>query len=286
MSNITLLLNEKCFLFPNSINATDSQKELINNIFQKHEGGTILKIEPLDENDFFDSFLITTDKNLFCLKMSLSMDEIFYDFLILNGIQSLNISPTPVTRSQIFFGKEIFYTIQTYEQLNNLYSISNYELINDKNIFCKTLSLLNSIEIPIEIQQHLNTLGKLSEKNNKNTQLLFNSILNKNDIILKMQEIYNNVYIKYIELINNNLDIINLNRLNHGNLNHETILTDETEIKYINFENSFLGNDYFDIINLIFELQIVGIQEHSFLNKNLPEKMKENSEKLIFNVLL
>jgi 5-methylthioribose kinase len=55
----------------------------------------------------------------------------------------------------------------------------------------------------------------------------------------------------------------------HGNLDASTVISNSNDFKFINFENSFIGSYYFDLANLVFELQMSGIKEFDFITKKI-----------------
>lgn len=276
--NITTAFNNRSFLIPKADFPTSSQIDLIKIIFKKHGENFLKKIALIDENDEYDSFLIETEKQGFCLKLSLDSVPIFYDYMILCGITHLQIAPQSVIRGEIEFGKTIYYTIQTFEYSDNLQSLGvSFLLDEDYSAFDKALSIMHSYQPPEYTYEHLDTNRSYLEYNNIN----FNNILSyvdegEQDVFNFIKEIHSEVYNEMLSIFDAKESKLTLKGLVHGNLDASTIISNSYLFKFINFENAFFGNPFFDIVNLVFELQMNGFNEYDFViecikNLNLVE---------------
>lgn len=284
MSNITESFNQRIFLTPRADFASQGQIELIKLIFQKHGEKYLNKIKLIDENDDYDSFLIETSEKSFCLKISFDQVPIFYDFMAIVGIEHLRIAPQAIGRHQIDYGKIIYYTMQTFEYSQNLASEGTSSILEENNInFFKTLSRLHTYQPPEEVWPHLDDTESYLQYH----KLIFESVLSYVDQseveefnFLKQlhEEIFNDMF-SYFE---KNKSKLFQKKLVHGNLDASTIISNDGQYKFINFENCFLGSPFFDLCNLVFELQMNGLKEYDFITKRIKEyELTENRFKAL-----
>jgi hypothetical protein len=97
------------------------------------------------------------------------------------------------------------------------------------------------------------------------------------DVFSFVKKIYQEIYDEMIYLYNTKKEKFILNKFVHGNLNLSTIILNSNEFKFINFENSFVGSPFFDLVNLVFESQMSGIHEYNFITTKIKEmKLVEN----------
>lgn len=280
MTNITSSFTQRCTLIPKLDLTNESQIELLKTIFKRHGEDNILDTKVIDENDDYDSFLVETDKNSFLVKTSFDQISIFYEYTILKGIENLSISPIAIDRGEVEFGQTIYYTISTYEHSNNINELGNSTLL-DSNYnanFNIALNILHKFLPPLNVrdffdndetylQYHKINFNNISKYVDSNEVMVFNFI----------QSIYNETYEEMMTLFNLSKNFLNQKSLVHGNLDSSTIITNSGVFKFINFENSFIGNQFFDLANIVFELQTTGINEFDFVSKRLKEsKLIEN----------
>jgi hypothetical protein len=273
MSNITESFNQRIFLTPRADFVTEGQTELIKLIFAKHGEKYLNKIKLIDENDDYDSFLVETSDRGFCLKMSFDQVPIFYDYMTLVGIEHLNISPQAIGRYEIDYGKTIYYTMQTFEYSDNLASQGTSSILEESNAkFFEILAKLHTYQPPEEVWPHLDDTESYLQYH----KLIFESVLNyvdQNEVeefnFLKQfhQEVFDDMF-SYFE---KNKSKLFQKKLVHGNLDASTIISNNGNYKFINFENCFLGSPFFDLSNLVFELQMNGLKEYDFITKRIKD---------------
>lgn len=273
MSNITSAYNQRIFITPRADFANDSQKELISLIMNKHGEKYISNIKLIDENDDYDSFLVEILDRGYCVKISFDQVPIFYDFMVLKGIEHLNNSPVAIDRNEIEFGKTVYYTIQTYEYSTNLANIGVSSILDDSNSdFNKALTVLHTYQPPKQVWPYLDDTKSYLEYHN----IVFENILQYvdanevsdfNDIKILYKQVYDEMYNFYIENEKN----IEQQKLVHGNLDASTIISNNNYFKFINFENAFVGSPFFDLANIVFELQMTGMKEYDFITKRIAD---------------
>jgi 5-methylthioribose kinase len=83
------------------------------------------------------------------------------------------------------------------------------------------------------------------------------------------KNLYESVYNEMMSFYEQFSDKIVTKSLVHGNLNLSTIIENKFNFKFINFENCFYGSPFFDICNLVFEIQMNGINEHDFVSRSI-----------------
>jgi hypothetical protein len=287
MSNITESFNQRVFVTPRADFATEGQTELIKLIFKKHGEKTVKNIKLIDENDDYDSFLVETYDAGFCLKISFDQVPIFYDFMVLSGINHLQISPTAIDRHEIEYGDKIFYTIQTYEYSENLASEGISAMLEDYNSnFFKALSVLHTYEPPKEVWPHLDDTESYLKYHN----LIFENLMqyvdsNEVEEFSFLKSFYKETYDEMMNYFHQNKSKLFQEKLVHGKLDSSTIISNSNSFKFINFENCFIGSPFFDLSNLVFELQMTGLKEYDFITKRIKEYELVQNRFKAFNFL-
>jgi hypothetical protein len=112
--NILDSLKERCFLIPRADFVPESQMELIKLIMKRHGEENLQTVKLIDENDDYDSFFIEADDLGICLKMSFDPIPIYYEHMVLKGIEELQLAPQVIDRNEIPYGQKIFYTLQQF----------------------------------------------------------------------------------------------------------------------------------------------------------------------------
>jgi hypothetical protein len=272
--DITTAFSQRNFLIPRSDFTLDSDKELIKLIMNKHGENFIESIKLIDDNEEYDSFCIKSESGFFCLKLSMDNTAIFYDYMVISGISSLNIAPQAICRDEIEINnKKIYYTIQTFEHSFNLMEVGTSEVVNSlfENIK-KTLKKLNTFNPPSEVIKYLDDSKSFFNYHKMRFDLIRPMVVNP--LLQSRLNIIETVYNDVLNEINSILSLkANLlkSKLVHGNLNSKTIIENTNQIKFINFENCFLGSPYFDLISLVFDVQMDGLKELDFVTKIITE---------------
>lgn len=272
MSNITESLNQRVVLISRADFTSEGQKEIIKAIMKIHGVDLLTKVEIIDENDDYDSFLVEGGGFSFCVKISFDQVPIFYEYMVLKGIEHLQISPFAVDRREIEIGnRKVYYTIQNFEYSENLFSSGKSSILDIENsTFNQAIKLLHTYQPPKQVHEHLDDISSYLNYNKVN----FNNILQYieesealefNFIKSLYEEVYQDMNNFYLQ----NAGKLTLKNLVHGNLNSSTIIHNSNQFKFINFENCFLGSPYFDLINLVFELQMSGMNEFDFITKKI-----------------
>jgi hypothetical protein len=273
MSNITTAFNQRTFVTPRADFASNSQKELITLIMNRHGEKYINNIKLIDENDDYDSFLVETLDRGFCIKISFDQVPIFYDFMVLKGIEHLNNSPVAIDRNEIEFGKTIYYTIQTFEYSTNLAEMGGSSILDDRySDFNKALTVLHTYQPPKEVWPYLDNTDSYLQYHNTNFENILSyidasEVSEYNDIKIIYKQVFDEMYNYFIANKNN----IEQQQLVHGNLDLSTIICNNYYFKFINFENCFVGSPFFDLANMVFELQMTGMKEYDFITKRIKD---------------
>jgi hypothetical protein len=271
--DITTAYNQRLFLIPKADFLSESQETLVKTIMRRHGQFYLSKIKLIDENDEYDSFLIEFDNKKFCLKMSFDSVPIFYEYMILKGIDYLEISPQAAFRGEIDYGKTVYYTLQSFEHSENMFTIGASNLLNNTyDNLNKILFRMHNYCPPKEIWPHLDDTLSFFEYH----QINFDNILSyvdqpEEDTFLFIKRIYKNILDEIFLIYESKKTKINLNKFVHGNLNLSTIISNNLQFKFINFENSFVGSPFFDLVNLVFECQMSGIHEYNFITNRIKD---------------
>jgi hypothetical protein len=277
--NILDSLKERCFLIPRADFVPESQMELIKLIMKRHGEENLQTVKLIDENDDYDSFFIEADDLGICLKMSFDPIPIYYEHMVLKGIEELQLAPQVIDRNEIPYGQKIFYTLQSYEYSDNLNSIGNSAILDESfKDFNNKLSILHSYIPPEEVHEYLDDTKSFLEYQNINFDKIISYVDSGEEEVFKfIKEIYTETFSEMLNIFNDNEKKITSKRFVHGNLNSSTIINNLSKFKFINFENCFLGSPLFDLVNIIFELQMTGLKEHDFLSRRMKDsKLVEN----------
>jgi hypothetical protein len=272
MSNITEALSQRTFLVPRADFITDGQKQIVELIMRMHSEKAPSLIKLIDENDDYDSFLIEVDGMGLCLKMSFDQVPIFYDYLILKGIEELNLSPKALDRREIIVGeKVIYYTLQTFEYSENLFTLGNSSILEDEyKLFDEKIKLLHNFKIPKQAHPHLDDTESFLKYHKVNFSNAL-SYVEENEVVEFnfIKNLHEQAYEEMFSYFEKNKNKIQTKNFVHGNLDASTVISNSNDFKFINFENSFIGSYYFDLANLVFELQMSGIKEFDFITKKI-----------------
>jgi hypothetical protein len=271
--NITTALNQRSFLTPRADFVSESQENLIKIIFAKHGEKIVTKIKLIDENDDYDSFLVEVFDKGFCLKISFDQVPIFYDFMVIKGIEHLQIAPQGVDRNEIEYGKTIYYTIQTFEYSENLLNAGASTILDTEyDYFNTVISRMHSYEPPKEIWPHLDDTQSYLEYQKINFENVISYVdAGEEDEFDFAKKMYTEIFEEMMNLYNKDKEQLKLKKFVHGNLDLSTIINNDNLFKFINFENTFVGSPFFDLVNLSFELQMTGLKEYDFITKRIKD---------------
>ncbi len=284
--NITNFFNNKCSLTDKADFTSNAHKELVSLILLKHGEKFIDKIKLIDENDDYDSFYVEINNKAYCVKISFDQIPIFYEFSILKGIEFIMLSPIAFDRGEIEYGeKEIFYTIQTFEFAQNISEYGASYLLNEDLGFEYVLATLHNFEPPQEIHSYLDNTESFLTNHKIYFDSYFQYIENEESSEFNfIKDLYTKIYEEMIQIYILNKDkFLITNRLVHGNLNSSTILLNDKTFKIVNYENSFVGCPFFDVVNLVFEMQMSGLNEHKFVIKHINKINLKYANNLIMN---
>jgi hypothetical protein len=272
MSNITEALNQRTFLFPRADFASEGQKQVVETIMTVHGVQPIDTIKLIDENDDYDSFLVESGDLALCLKMSFDKVPIYYEYLILEGIEQLSIAPKAIDRNEILIGeKVIYYTIQTFEYSENLLSLGNSSILeNEYEAFDVRIKTMHTLDVPLYAHKNLDNIESYLQYH----KIIFENIASyvenhEVEDFTFVKKIHQEVYDDMLSYFLKNKTKLQTKKLVHGNLNASTIISNSFDFKFINFENAFIGSPYFDLVNLVFELHMSGIKEFDFISKKI-----------------
>ena len=272
MSNITEALSQRTFLIPKADFITEGQKQIVELIMRMHSEKAPELIKLIDENDDYDSFLIEIEGVSICLKMSFDQVPIFYDFLILKGIEELDVSPKALDRREMIVGEKIiYYTMQTFEHSDSLFKIGNSSILEEEyELFNHRIKALHNFRIPKQAYPHLDDTQSYLKYHKVN----FNNILayvDEKEVteFNFIKNLHEQVYEEMFSFFEKNKTKIQTENFVHGNLDSSTVISNSYDFKFINFENSFIGSYYFDLANLVFELQMSGIKEFDFITRKI-----------------
>lgn len=284
--NITNFFNEKCALIDKADFTSEAHKELVSLILMRHGERTIDKIKLIDENDDYDSFYAEINNKGYCIKISFDQIPIFYEFSVLKGIEFMKLSPFAFDRGEIEYGdKEIFYTIQTFEFSENISEYGASYLLEKNLQFEYVLAAFHNFEPPKEILPYLDNIDSFLVNHKIYFDHYFQYVEKDESSEFEfIKKLYDEVYNEMLHIYDKHRnDFLISNRLVHGNLNTSTILLNGATFKIINYENCLVGCPFFDLTNLIFEMQMSGLKEHKFVSEHVDKINFKYSKNAIIN---
>lgn len=232
----------------------ESNNEIIIKILEKENFGKYKSISFLNANYNYDIYKIELEDKTICIKYTLDEE----DFLLkqeFDTIKKINSSfvPIPYSYNFIKFGDTIHYSIYEYINTENTKNFGTACLFEYSENFAKSFFNLQKTESPQK--NHINYLDFIT----KNCNLDF---LEKENIEAINE--YSN-YEQFKKIIDSlkfeiqktsNIESFKGDFFCHGNLKPSNILFFNKEFKFIDFENAFRGNVFFDISHLSIHLGI------------------------------
>jgi hypothetical protein len=289
------ILKNRLYVFPPTEDLVlEDPLDLIQTIFKDTKKLNIPnkeQIELVDSNLNYDTYLIDFSDQPVCLKVSFDSecDLLEREFNLLNQLNG-KISPQAIACNSVNYGNKIHYSISTFETLQSIKENAYSELFNNLDNFFINLDFLHDTPAP---KQNFLWIENYIFK-----YLNFEKYFTKKSIFSIKNKYNFNLFKKIISEINidiNNLlksDSLNKNDFCHGNLKPSNILNLDNQFKFINFENHFSGNKYFDIASLSINFQLNREIDKDFFQNYLSHKkinftsMEWQSYKDCYNIIL
>jgi tRNA A-37 threonylcarbamoyl transferase component Bud32 len=260
--NYDSLIKNQTYLFQSEKNPFLENDEFIFKIFEDANLNKPSKITFNTSTINYDILNISSDKKNYILKFSL--DE--FDFNLKNEfnlIKKFNCNNTlrPVYYNKFKFGDYINYSIYLDE---NYESVKDFGLgiINDNidEFIASYFNLQNSIKPKIKHKENIINFIKNHSISFFDKEVL--EAISNNSNLNKIEEIINSLHSEIFLLFQS--DIFDREEFCHGDLNQSNILYCFDHFKFINLCDSFMGNSYCDLANLVI---------NSNLNKNIEKKL-------------
>ena len=274
------LLNDRIFVSPsNSQIIFEENEELIQAIFKdsKIKIPESNQIKFIDSNYNYDIYLIYNEDFNFCLKISFNPDDVFLknEFEILNKIQN-NFTVKPIAYKQFKYGDIIHYSLTTFEKYHSLNEFGHFLYFEKIDLILNSLKEFHQL---INLKKDVNFFIKQFINNNN-----IDYILSQHSIDLIKTKYNISIIENFISELKNDIlnlssnDILYKNEFCHGNLKASNILLRDSDVKFINFENSFIGNSYLDLASIIINLNFNKNLEKEVFSKFLLHKNISYSE--------
>ncbi len=255
MAKITNLFKEKIYIFNREKGVFETEREMADKIFSQFSNG-IQNIEFVDANMHNDIFKVkSVDDEDYYLKLSLEDEPNFLkEHQILFQNFHKKVSPEPIVFGQLKDFGNINYSVITSIPTFNIKEYGIAEILNNKKTIPEYLSLLTSFS---HEDVNLPTFNQYA-----NHYLTFD-VFKVPDISINSFESHENIkdvakkqVVVLQKIIAEKLNNLNLNKNHfcHGNLNQSTILGATNCLFFINFENAYLGDFLFEVLNLKYEL--------------------------------
>ncbi len=289
------ILQKRVYVFPSQEKILEEDPfDLIQDIFKHTKKLNIPnenQIELVDTNINYDIYLINFSNQSVCLKVSFDSesDLLERDFNLLNQLDD-KISPQAIACGKIDYGNKINYSISTFETLPSIKENGYSELFKNLNNFFIKLDFLHETKPPKENSKWIeNYIFKYLNFEKAITEKSIYSLKNKYDITM-FKKIFSELKIDVNNLLIS--DLFNKGEFCHGNLKPSNILNIDNEFKFINFENHFSGNKYFDIASLSINLHLNRELDKNFFQNYLDYKKNNftpiewQSYKNCYNIIL
>jgi hypothetical protein len=273
--NYDSLIKNQTYLFQSEKNPFSENDEFIFKIFEDANLNKPSKITFNTSTINYDILNISSDKKNYILKFSL--DE--FDFNLKNEfnlIKKLNCNNTlrPVYYNKFKFGDYINYSIYLDE---NYESVKDFGLgiINDNidEFITSYFNLQNSIKPKIKHKENIINFIKNHSISFFDKEVL--EAISNNSNLNKIEEIINSLHSEIFLLFQS--DIFDREEFCHGDLNQSNILYCFNHFKFINLCDSFTGNSYYDLANLVINCNLNKNIEKKLFNSFLKEKNIEST---------
>jgi hypothetical protein len=265
------ILQNRLYAFPTSQNLFDEDSlDLLKNIFKNANLGEPIKecIELIDSNYNYDIYRVDFKDQSVCVKVSFDAEETYLkrEFDLFKSKDS-SLYPKAIAFNSITYGIKLNYSIISYENYLSINKIGDSVLLSSSDFLFSKLNEMNFLpRSKNNINFVIDSLFRYCDLDNIIPQHTIESIKIKYNINLLKN------FISTLKLEINNLcknECVSKNDFCHGNLKPSNILSFEDEFKFINFENYFTGNKYFDLASLSINFKLNPDLNKSFFKKYL-----------------
>jgi hypothetical protein len=247
--NYGSIIDNRLYIFQHGELSTPENDELIAEIFKHENLDQPNKIELIDSFVDYDLFTIQCNGKSYILKYSL--DEfntcLQYEFDIIKNLNIKNVLK-PIIYNKFKFGEEINYSI---------YLDAKSPSVKNFGLSCITSNIDLLFDSYFNLQKSIKPKRKHEElilefiKNHSFdffSENLIKSISLRYDVD-KIKKIIETLHSDIFQICQS--DILNKDEFCHGDFNQSNILYCFNHFKFINFDNSFTGNSYCDLANLV-----------------------------------
>ena len=260
--NYDSLIKNQTYLFQSEQNSSLQNHELIIKIFEEiHFGKPDIIIYNSSTIDY-DIFNVSLNNKSYIVKISLDEFDNFlkYEFNLIEK-NKINNLLQPLYYNKFKFGDIIHYSIYLDEK---------YESIKDFGLGCIIENTDSFVDSYFNLQKSIKPKNKHKEIminfiNNHSISFFDQDIIeaiSNNCDLNKIKEIIDSLHSEIFKIFQSN--IFNKDEFCHGDLNQSNILYCFDHFKFINLCNSFEGNLYYDLANLVINCN---------LNNNLEKKL-------------
>ena len=260
--NYNSLIKDQAYLFESEKDLFSENNEFIFKIFEDASLEKPVKIHFNESCIDYDVYDIYCDNKNYILKFSLDEfnTSLKHEFDIIKKLNVQNVL-SPIIYNKFKFGDLIHYSIY-YNEKN--------ESVKDFGLSSITSNIDFFVDCYFNLQKTIKPKVKHKEimlKFIENHSLSFfdqDSIdaISSNCDLDKIKEIINILHSEIFKIFQS--DIFKKNEFCHGSLNQSNILYCFDHFKFINLCDSFNGNSYYDLCNLVI---------YCNLNKNLEKKL-------------
>ena len=255
MAKISNLFREKVYTIARSSEIFKNEKEIINFIFKKFET-EIKSVNFIDANERNDLFKIKDVDGLESyIKLSLEENPNFFieaDILARNFKK--NISPRLIDAGYVESYGNISYSLTSSIPTQNIKEYGVATIVNNPQLISNLFLQLSKFNFDgIKIQSIYDYLEKYLSFDITKISKINLSSPEANPLI---KELIQNQTVNLKNILTEKLKHINFDEtvFCHGNLNQSTILGFEDSLCCINFENAYIGDILFEILNLRYQL--------------------------------
>ncbi len=252
--NLSSIFEQNAYLSNGISECSDDEIKIIEKIFSSLKNPiNVIKSELISIDNEFDTYKITSNNQLYTLKLSLDEDckKIEYESKYLNYINPL-IRPKYLHDGKIKIGDNIRYIITSYEDAESINEIGKGILVENFDNFCYSYSIMQKsmslIKTHKDVMDDFYLYIDIEKRFDKEVLSDIKSHTDLNNILKCLLEIKTDL-LRVVSIKN-----IKYNHICHGNLNLKNIIYRDNTFKFINFENSFQGHCFIDFCELIIEI--------------------------------
>lgn len=257
--NFESIYKNRPYLFEIKKDSFEGNEEIIEEIFKKENlSFSNAVVSFVSSNYNYDIYKVVQDKNFYCVKYSFDANNqnIQNEFNTLKNLSN-RVSAVAIACGKLFFGDAIHYSIVSFENAESIRSLGVSTIMENIRIFLTDFQALQNEKIETNSFNTYLTAFLETIKINSFPEESIEAISLHSDVLV-IKETIASIESELMYLCDPK--IVKKSTLCHGNLKPSNILFKNNEFKFIDFNDSYHGNQLLDLASLIIH---TGLNEHS-----------------------